>query len=177
MRDPRPKWRAYFLDIARLISTRGDCTRRQVGCVYVDEFNRIVATGYNGVASGMPGCLSAGACPRGRLSYEEVAGLSGYDDPETIGFCHATHAEANGIVNAVGSLRNTTAYITDPPCPGCRKLMAAAGVKAAIWPDGELHGTVGLLDFRPVPASAAGADGSPVTILSPVRRLLGRKRP
>ena len=39
--------------------------------------------------------------------------------------------------------KGATAYITDPPCPGCRKALAAAGVVRAVWPDGE-HDRVGL---------------------------------
>lgn len=67
MTDPRPSWDEYFVHIADAVAMRGDCTRRQVGAVLVDpETHDLIETGYNGPPKGEPGCLSAGACPRGR---------------------------------------------------------------------------------------------------------------
>ena len=42
--------------------------------------------------------------------------------------------------------RGATAYITDPPCPGCRKALAAAGIIRAVWPGGE-YDRAGLLTW------------------------------
>ena len=132
----RPSWDDYFAGIADAVSARADCRRRTVGCVLVKD-HRIVASGYNGGPAGGASCL-AGECPRGLLSYEEVAGLGDYDRPGLPGFCVAIHAEANTLLHADrADARGATAYITDPPCPGCRKLLAAAGVARVVWPDGE----------------------------------------
>jgi dCMP deaminase len=125
----RPNWAEYFLDIAKAVSARADCTRRQVGCVIVDEDHRILATGYNGSYPGGPSCLM-GACPRGRKTYQEQPGLVGsYDD------CVATHAEANALLFARASCKGATVYLTDPPCKGCQKLLRSAGVNMVIWRD------------------------------------------
>ena len=86
---------------------------------------RIIATGYNGAAPGRPDCLE-GACPRGQLGYDVVPGLGDYDRPGTAGFCIAIHAEVNALLFATRDTKGATAYITDPPCPGCRKALAAA---------------------------------------------------
>lgn len=137
--DPRPLWRDYFLSIAATVATRADCTRRRVGCVLVVD-NRIIATGYNGAASGQPGCLSSGACPRGRMSTSEVPPLGDYDRPGTSSFCIAVHAEVNALLHATLAPRGAVAYITDPPCPGCRKALAAAGIAKVIWTTGEMDG-------------------------------------
>jgi deoxycytidylate deaminase len=59
----------YGLRVAAAVALRADCTRRQVGAVIVAPDGSIVATGYNGLASGLPGCASAGACPRGQMAY------------------------------------------------------------------------------------------------------------
>lgn len=122
----------YYLGVAISVSMAGDCRRRQVGCVLVDQDKRIIGTGYNGAPSGVPGCLS-GACPRGLLSYEELAGLTtSYD--EGPGACIAVHAEANALLYARTSCKGATAYITDPPCPTCLRLLEAAGVERIVTP-------------------------------------------
>src|ERR1700742_4392945 len=69
----RPTWVDYFLGIADAVAVRADCTRRKVGAVVVDaKTKHIIATGYNGAAPGEPGCLSDGACPRGRHYKQEI---------------------------------------------------------------------------------------------------------
>jgi dCMP deaminase len=133
-----PTWDDYFLGIAAAVSARAKCTRRKVGAVVVTPDRRVIATGYNGAAPGDPDCLLDGACPRGRVGFDVVAALSGYDDPGSPGFCIAVHAEANALLHATRDTDQSTVYITDPPCPGCRKVMAAAGVLRAVWPAGEL---------------------------------------
>ena len=114
----RPDWDTYFLGICEAVSTRADCSRRQVGCVITRD-NRIVSTGYNGAPAGAPGCL-AGACPRAR---GETAISGDYD------MCIAVHAEANALLYAAyDDCKGATMYCTDEPCQGCSKLIAAAGI-------------------------------------------------
>ena len=97
----RPSWDEYYLMIASAVASRADCSRRQHGAVIVGPDRRPVSFGYNGAPSGAPGCLE-GACPRGRLGYEELRSLAGgYDDPESPGFCISIHAEANAIILAI----------------------------------------------------------------------------
>lgn len=123
----RPSWDEYFLDIAKVVATRADCTRRKVGAVIVKN-NRIISTGYNGAPAGKPGCLTDGACPRGKLTYEE--------QPKDIGYanCGSVHAESNAIIYAHQDLRDATLYCTDKPCVECEKLIAGAGIKTVITP-------------------------------------------
>ena len=132
-----PSWDDYFLGISQAVAARAKCTRRRVGAVLVGGDRRIIGTGYNGAAPGRPDCLE-GACPRGQLGYDQVPGLGDYDRPGTPGFCIAIHAEVNALLFAIRDTRGATAYITDEPCPGCRKALAAAGVQRAVWPGGEL---------------------------------------
>ena len=130
-----PGWDEYFLGIATAVGVRAKCTRRKVGALLVHD-RRIIATGYNGAAPGRPGCLE-GACPRGLLGYGEVPAFSDYDVPGSPGFCIAIHAEVNALLFAVRDTAGAMAYITDEPCPGCRKALAAAGIVRAVWPGGE----------------------------------------
>jgi dCMP deaminase len=155
MHDRRPGWDLYFLNLADAVSVRADCTRRKVGAVLVDPVTHdLIQTGYNGAPSGEPGCLSAGACPRGRHyelrdSYltrssacacgqlwpcpDAVAPGSSYDTGP--GKCISIHAELNCLLRAGLSARNATMYITDEPCEGCWKSIRGAGVTRVVWWD------------------------------------------
>jgi len=53
------------MDIAQLVSERSTCLRRKVGAVLVRE-RRILCTGYNGAARGLPHCDEVG-CLREKL--------------------------------------------------------------------------------------------------------------
>lgn len=126
----RPTFEEYFLDLAECVSKRGDCSRRQIGCVLVVN-TRVVATGYNGSAPGQPGCLD-GACPRALA--ETTAGLN----YESTG-CIARHAE----MNACATVRRhdvigATAYINESPCYMCQLVLSAHGISQAIWPAGRM---------------------------------------
>jgi dCMP deaminase len=136
--DPRPSWDDYFLGIAQAVAGRADCTRALVGAVVVGTAGQvaglpvILATGYNGAPPGVPGCLSAGACPRGRLSVDECPRDSDYSN------CIADHAERNAIRwTPVGRRAGATLYVTRAPCPSCQTLISASGLKRVVWPGGE----------------------------------------
>jgi dCMP deaminase len=125
--EKRLPWDEYFLQIAKAVSLRGDCTRSRVGAVLVSSNHRIIATGYNGTVPGNPGCLE-GACPRGKFSYEELPSESDYRN------CIATHAERNAILYANPEERSgTTLYVTRRPCVDCKELLLAVGVVRVVW--------------------------------------------
>lgn len=114
----RPCKNAYFMWFAVVASTRATCDRRSVGCAIVDVDGRILATGYNGSSPGAPHCDDAG--------HLMVRG----------GCIRTTHAEANAIGHAARSgtaLLGSTAYVTCHPCPGCLKLLIAAGVVRVVY--------------------------------------------
>lgn len=127
--SPRPGFDLYFLGIARAVAARADCSRAQHGAVIVQN-RRIVATGYNGAPSGVPGCLE-GHCPRASSG---VPSLSGYDN------CIAVHAEANALLYADrDGCEGSTIYITGEPCLWCQKLIRASGIGVVIWPTGNIR--------------------------------------
>lgn len=129
----RPGWDSYFLDIAQAVAARGDCTRRQVGAVIVDQNHRVMATGYNGAAPGGPSCL-AGDCPRGRMSKEVVVPGSSYDTGA--GACIALHAEQNALLYSSWTQnQQATCYVTCEPCEGCMRMLTGSGVKRVVWRD------------------------------------------
>lgn len=158
----RPRWDEYFLGIAEAVAARGDCTRRQVGCVVTSPDRRVISTGYNGAPPGDPGCLSDGACPRGKhlklysrtaLSIqlngifsctcgnawpceEYVEPGSSYDTGA--GACIALHAEQNALLYAFRDVKGAIMYITDEPCGGCLKLIRGARISRVVTPSSEL---------------------------------------
>lgn len=139
---PRPGWPAYFLGIAHAVAVRGDCKRRQVGAVLVTPNNRVLATGYNGVTAGQPGCLS-GACPR---ALSGVPSGAPYDHGP--GRCIAVHAEVSALTDARErsvETHGTTMYVSSRPCNGCVEAMLAAGVSKAIWSEPDRTGVHVLL--------------------------------
>ena len=133
----RPTFDEYFLGLAEAAAKRGDCRRRQVGAVLVQD-DRIVSTGYNGTSKrGVPGCLD-GACPRGLLSYEEQPEFLGYASSG----CEAIHAEMNALLDAArrvpGILSrgagDMTLYVSCQPCGQCAKAIEGVGVGRVVWP-------------------------------------------
>lgn len=139
----RPNWDTYFLGVAQSIAARADCRRRTVGAVIVSRDHRVLSTGYNGAPPGRPGCL-AGACPRGLLTYEEIKEFSDYDSGP--GRCISIHAEVNAVLFSKGDVAGATVYITDPPCPNCRKTLMGAGLDRAVWPEGSLDLTASVVE-------------------------------
>jgi dCMP deaminase len=129
----RPDWNDYFLGIAEAVARRADCTRRKAGAVIVKD-HRIVSTGYNGAPAGSPGCLE-GACPRGRLSREEIPPGSSYDTGP--GSCIALHAEQNAVIYAdYGKMKGAVIYVTSDPCDGCLRMIRGAGIARTVIPKG-----------------------------------------
>lgn len=133
MKDPRPTWDGWGLELAFTVSRRADCTRRQVGAVLMDRGHRIVATGYNGAPEGEKGCLTASACPRGQMSPEQVPPGSSYDTGA--GACIALHAEQNVIARASwDEMLGSTLYITHEPCDGCFRFIQGTPIERVIAP-------------------------------------------
>lgn len=135
MTAPRPTWDEWGLELAKAVSLRADCTRRQVGAVLVTWQHRVAATGYNGAPSGLPGCLTADACPRGRSS---VAPGSSYDTGA--GACIALHAEQNALLRASwADMDGATLYVTDEPCDGCTRMIAGTPISFVVTPSGQYN--------------------------------------
>lgn len=52
-RISRDQW---AMELAKITSLRSTCSRRRVGCVLLNGRGHVIATGYNGVAAGLPHC-------------------------------------------------------------------------------------------------------------------------
>ena len=109
----RVSWDDYFMNVARVVSSRATCHRKFVGAVIVRD-RTILSTGYNGSIRGMPHCSDVGHL---------------MED----GHCVATiHAEMNAIIQAARNgvaIEGAGIYITASPCWNCFKALGNAGVK------------------------------------------------
>lgn len=123
----RSSWDTVWADVARAVARRSACERSQVGAVLVLG-NRVVATGYNGVASGYPADTRLGCaawCQRASSTPDLQAGY---------GFaCPSIHAEANALLHASrAETEQATLYVTHAPCADCAKLISNSGVARVI---------------------------------------------
>lgn len=110
----RKSWKEYFMEITNLVASRSTCDRAFVGCLLVNDDNRIVSTGYNGSVKKNPHCDDIGHKIKD-------------------GHCIATiHAEINALLYCAKegiSVKDCTAYITHFPCLNCTKALIQAGIK------------------------------------------------
>lgn len=126
LRDlPRPGWDQYFMDIAKVVSSRSNCMKRKVAAVIVRD-KRIISTGYNGTPRGTRNC-NEGGCPR---CNNMAASGTGLDE------CLCSHGEENAIVQASYhgvSLQDATIYSTFAPCLMCCKMIINSGIKEVVY--------------------------------------------
>lgn len=117
----RKSWKEYFMEIAKMVATRSTCDRAEVGCLIVNDDNRIVSSGYNGSVSGNPHCDDVGHTMR--------------DD-----HCIATiHAEMNALLYCAKegiSVKNCSVYVTHFPCLNCTKALIQAGINKIYYLNG-----------------------------------------
>lgn len=120
----RPSRDEYFLQMAELVATRSTCIRRSVGAVAVNERGHVMATGYNGVPSGMTHCNEVGgACCQGATS------PSGTD----LDGCLAVHAEVNLLAQCSDVWKIHTVYATVSPCFGCVKALMSSSCRRLVF--------------------------------------------
>tara|TARA_R110000868_G_scaffold188854_4_gene431702 strand:- start:1246 stop:1677 length:432 start_codon:yes stop_codon:yes gene_type:complete len=103
------KWDERFLDLAFTISKWSKDPDVQVGCVIVDQNNRIISTGYNG--------LPAKVADNQNVLHNKAA-----KNNMTI------HAERNAIIFAKQNLINCTLYTSLMPCAPCAAMIVQTGI-------------------------------------------------
>ena len=123
----------YFLRMAQLVATQGTCLRRQVGAVAVNARGHVMATGYNGVPSGVSHCNEGHPCPG-------AGATSGTD----LDRCLAVHAEVNLLAQCRDVWEIDTVYLTASPCFSCTKALLTSGTRRLVY-----------LELYPHPASRA----------------------
>lgn len=121
----RPGWDEYFLNIARVVSSRSNCVKRKVASVITRD-RRIISTGYNGTPRGVRNCNEGGCA---RCSSFGPGG-------ESLGECVCSHGEENAITQAAYhgvSVRGGTMYTTFCPCLLCTKMIINSGLAEVVF--------------------------------------------
>ena len=120
------------------------CAKTQYMCIIVDDKERVIGLGYNGVPSGMTHCKDGG-CPR---YLNDVPPGTPYDYGE--GLCFSGHAEQNALAHGDGSrYEGATLYVNGRPCLTCAKIIACSGIKRIVITAGteeRLHSDI-MSDF------------------------------
>ena len=121
----RPSWDEYFMNIAKIVGSRGTCDRGRSGCVIVRD-RRILVTGYVGSPAGLPHCDESG---------HEMSELVDDDGRRSEHCIRTIHAEQNAIAQAaqIGTaINDSTIYCKMTPCYTCAKIIINAGIKRVV---------------------------------------------
>ncbi|MCE5313016.1 MAG: dCMP deaminase family protein [Nitrospiraceae bacterium] len=146
----RPDWDEYFIEIAKVVSSRSTCIRRRYGAVIVKD-HVIIGTGYNGAPRGYVNCIETGRCTRKELN---VPSGQRYE------LCEAVHAEQNAIISGQPErMKDATIYIAgfeedgsfadSQPCLLCSRMIVNAQIKRVVSMDkkGRIKKTTDLIGF------------------------------
>ena len=129
--DQRKDWDTYFMDIAFMVSTRSQCSRRHVGAVLV-QGKKLLGTAYNGAPMGVPDCSEAGCMI---VEDYELVVQEGKESMVKKQRCIRTiHAEQNLLLFTDRIDREgSTVYVTDEPCWTCANMLANSGIVEVVF--------------------------------------------
>lgn len=132
----RPDKHEYYLNIARVVSTRSTCLKVLIGAIIVKE-DQIIAGGYVGSPRKTKSSLEHNFCLRKKL---------GIPSGQQYELCRSVHAEQNAIINAAragvsllggdmyiyGESRPDKQVINAFPCFICKKMIINAGLNRVV---------------------------------------------
>jgi dCMP deaminase len=132
----RPEKDLYYLNIAKVVSTRSTCIKVLIGAIIVKE-DQIIATGYVGSPRKTKSSLEHNFCLRKKLN---IPSGQQYE------LCRSVHAEQNAIINAAragvsllggnlyiyGEERESGETLNAFPCFICKKMIINAGLNRVI---------------------------------------------
>ncbi|MBI4843011.1 MAG: dCMP deaminase family protein [Nitrospirae bacterium] len=130
----RPEWDDYFIEIAKVVSSRSTCLRRRYGAVIVKD-KVIISTGYNGSPRGIDNCIDLGRCVR---KEQNIPSGERYE------LCEAVHAEQNAIINAppermkdaviyIAGFEEDKSFANGMPCKLCSRMIRNSQIKEVIY--------------------------------------------
>lgn len=121
-------WDEYFMGIASLSSLRSKDPSTQVGACIVDNNNKVVSIGYNGMPRGVDD---------NKIPWGHGEGLDSK-------YLYVCHAEFNAILNTRNgsALSGCKIYVTLFPCNECAKAIVQVGIKEVIYLDDKYHDSI-----------------------------------
>jgi dCMP deaminase len=112
-------WDEYFMGVALLSAKRSKDPSTQVGACIVNEKNKIVGAGYNGLPIG---------CDDDDFPWEKQGDFLDTKYP------YICHAELNAILNNIGmDLKGCKIYTALFPCNECTKAIIQSGIIEVIY--------------------------------------------
>lgn len=120
----RPSRTQWAMEVALCTARRSTCLRRAVGCVLLNDRGHVLATGYNGVAAGLPHCNqevpATGEYPHACDGAHSASGTN-------LDGCQAIHAEQNALLQCRDVYGIAECICTTAPCMTCTKLLLNTG--------------------------------------------------
>jgi dCMP deaminase len=107
------KWAKRFMELAEHVAEWSKDPSTKVGCVIVDQQNRVVSLGFNGFPRGIKDLPTR------------------YQNKETK-YLFVAHAERNALDNAPLSVEGCTLYSPLLPCNECAKSIIQKGIKKVV---------------------------------------------
>ena len=112
-------WDEYFMGVALLSAKRSKDPSTQVGACIVNNKNKIVGAGYNGLPMG---------CDDDEIPWEKQGEFLDTKYP------YICHAELNAILNNIGmDLKDCKIYTALFPCNECTKAIIQSGIREVIY--------------------------------------------
>lgn len=121
-------WDDYFMGLAHLSALRSKDPNTQVGASIVDDQNRVVSIGYNGMPRG---------CDDDKMPWQREGSFL---DTK---YAYVVHAELNAILNSPRSVKDCTVYVSLFPCNECAKAIIQSGIKKVVYESDKYDGTDG----------------------------------
>lgn len=120
-------WDEYFMGVALLSAKRSKDPSTQVGACIVNDKNKIVGAGYNGLPIG---------CDDDEFPWEKQGDFLNTKYP------YICHAELNAILNNIGmDLQGCKIYTALFPCHECSKAIIQAGISEVIFLSDKYNGS------------------------------------
>lgn len=141
-------WDEYFMANAILVSARSKDPHNRVGACIVNDDNKVISVGYNGLPRGMNDDYFDW------LSTGEKTGIK-----KDIKDYYVVHAERNAILNGRGNiddLKGSTLYVTWFPCTECTKEIIQVGIKKVVYL--RMYSKKELVEISKIMLEAAGIE-------------------
>jgi dCMP deaminase len=115
-----------FMNVAKEISKRSTCCRKQVGSILVSDKNKIISCGWNGVPAGKDHCHD--------IFEKEIDQSDFYQKHGEWSKIYELHSELNCIIHCDrDKLKTSTLYTTLSPCSECAKIIIASEIKHVVY--------------------------------------------
>lgn len=144
----------WAMSLALATAKRSTCLRRAVGCVLLDVRGRVLGTGYNGVARGLPHCnelVMSKPAPFSLTTYPHACAGAHAPSGQDLDRCEAVHAEVNACLQCTDPDAIHTCYVTVSPCVPCTKLLMNTGCSRIAYFEPYAHDAAAAALWAKVP--------------------------